>query len=115
VVVFTVIGLVLCALLCIAAFVVASFAAMSGRVQIGGFKPQTWLRHYRVFVPSDEWCPDPSPPALALCWTWWGAKRVASRTRGTRIQNRWSGSIEVAGRGWSEARNGYKAPSPYGR
>lgn len=107
-IVFTVIGIIVCALVALVIVVCALFAAMSGRVKIGKFQPTTWLRRYRVFLPGEGFG---NSEALALCWTWWGAKRVAKRKRGTRIQDRWSGSVVVARSGWSESSNGYRDPS----
>lgn len=107
-IVFTIIGMIVCALVALVVVICAVWAAMSGRVKIGKFEPQTWLRHYRVFLPNEEdWQKDKT---LKLTWTFWGAKRVAKRQRGTRIQNRWEGSIVVVRPGWSETANGYKAP-----
>jgi hypothetical protein len=109
---FTIVGMIVCGLIALALLVGLVFAAMSGRVRVGKFAPRTWFRHYAVYLPNDE--PGPGRDEnLAICWTFWGAKRVASRTRGTRIQNRWSGSPVVAASGWSESRNGYRAPDLY--
>jgi len=110
-IIFTVVGMLVVALMLGALAFAVTTALLSGRV--GNI--QTSWRRYSVSYPDTS--QDPHGPFNTYTNYWLDketsyfffltALRAAVKVCGTRIFDRWRGTFSVARPGWSESRNGY--------
>jgi len=109
-VVFTVIGVVVVALVLALLLVLAALAVLD---RIGTI--HTCWRRYSVSYPDSSIDPNGPFNTYENHWldedtshfTFRGAARAAKKVRGTRIFDAWDTSYAVARPGWSESANGY--------